>query len=85
MCVSVEREKNNGWPNIAVLLNSAQINDRAFTHAHTYLYVCVCVCVCMIKIKGTVNKANTYNGFSNDISFFIQVEEGIPLIKKEIS
>ena len=45
--------------------------------------VCVCVCVCgemedfgksdeMIKINVKVNKLNTYNGFSSNISFFIQ-------------
>ena len=26
----------------------------------------------MIKISGEVDKPNTYNGFSSDISFFIQ-------------
>ena len=26
----------------------------------------------MIKIRGKVNKSSTYNGFSHNISFFIQ-------------
>ena len=33
--------------------------------------VCVCVCVCVIKIIGKVDKSNTYNRFSRNISFFI--------------
>ena len=52
-------------------------------YIYIYIYVCVCVCVCVYiygeivdfgesdKIKGKVNKPNTYNGFSSDISFFI--------------
>ena len=33
---------------------------------------CVCVCIYMMKINGKVDKSNTYNGFSSNISFFIQ-------------
>ena len=43
--------------------------------------LCVCMCVCvemvdlgeseeMIKISGKVDKSNTYNGFSSNISFW---------------
>ena len=32
--------------------------------------MCVCVCVCVIKITGKIDKSNTYNGFSDNISFF---------------
>ena len=34
--------------------------------------VCMCVCVCVIKICGKLDEAHSCNGFSNDISFFIQ-------------
>ena len=52
--------------------------------------VCVCVCVCgmvgfgefdkMIKRNGKVNKSNTYNGFSGNIS----LSDVLLLIKNEI-
>ena len=45
--------------------------------ARACVCACVCVCVCiyiyiyMIKISGKLDKSNTYNGFSDNISFFI--------------
>ena len=52
-------------------------------YIYIYIYVCVCVCVCvemvdfsesdkMIKISGKVDKSNTYDEFSSNVSFFIQ-------------
>ena len=40
-----------------------------------YMCVCVYVCVlmCVIKIRGKMDKSDTYKGFSSDISFFIQI------------
>ena len=39
----------------------------------------------MIKINGKIEKSNTYNGFSSNITFLIQEsEEVLPWIKNEI-
>ena len=38
----------------------------------------------LIKISGKVEKSNTYNGFTGDISFFIQFAEVLQWMKNEI-
>ena len=38
----------------------------------------------MIKISGKMDKSNTYNGFSGNISFFIKSDKVFLLIKNEI-
>ena len=45
-------------------------NEKDCLWMTIYIYVCVCVCVCDKSEK--VDKSNTYNRFSSNISFFVQ-------------
>ena len=56
-------------------------NIRIHTHTHTYIYIYIygeildfCESDKMIKISRKVDKSNTYNGFSGNISFFIHIK-----------
>ena len=62
---------------------------------YIYIYICVCGCVCgervdfdesvkMIKIRGKVDKSNTYNGFRNNISFFINGNSSVGTLAQRL-
>ena len=63
------------------------VHTFTYIHTHTHIYgemVDFGKSDKMIKISGKVDKWNTYNGFSWNVSFFIQSEKVLRWIKDEI-
>ena len=54
----------------------------AHTKCHTRIYIYIYIY--MMKISGKVEKPNTFNGFSSNISLFIQRRTSSERIKNEI-